>query len=146
MARGVNKVILIGNLGADPEIKYTQGGTAVCNLRIATGEAVKGQDGKWTERTEWHKVVVFGKTAENCKQYLHKGKQIYLEGRLQTRSWDDKQTGAKRYITEVVAREVQFLGGGSGQGQTGGNGYANGSGNGYGGDYGPPPMDDDIPF
>ncbi len=158
MARGVNKVILIGNLGADPEMKYTPNGTAVCNLRIATGEAFKGQDGNWQERTEWHRVVTFGKTAENCGQYLAKGRQVYIEGRLQTRSWDDQQ-GQKRFSTEIVAREIQFLGGGAGGGggqgggyggggQGGGGGYGN-QGGGYGGgdSYGgPPPTDDDIPF
>lgn len=156
MARGVNKVILIGNLGADPEMKYTPNGTAVCNLRIATGEAFKGQDGNWQERTEWHRVVAFGKTAENCGQYLAKGRQVYIEGRLQTRSWEDQQ-GLKRFSTEVVAREVQFLGGGAGGGGGQGGGYSGGQGGGQGGGYnnqggggdsfgGPPPSDDDIPF
>lgn len=165
MARGVNKVILVGNLGADPEMKYTPSGTAVCNLRIATGEAFKGQDGNWQERTEWHRVVAFGKTAENCGQYLAKGRQIYLEGRLQTRSWEDQQ-GQKRFTTEIVAREIQFLGGGAGGGggqggygggqggggyggnQSGGGGYGNqGGGGGYDDSFGgPPPADDDIPF
>jgi len=162
MARGVNKVIILGNLGADPEMKYTANGTAVCNLRIATSEAFKGQDGNWQERTEWHRVVVYGKSAENCGQYLSKGRQVYIEGRLQTRSWDD-QSGQKRWMTEIVAREVQFLGGGQQGGQGGGyggqGGQQGGQGGGYGGGYGqqqgghpddgfggPPPSDDDIPF
>lgn len=156
MARGVNKVIILGNLGADPEMKYTANGTAVCNLRIATSEAFKGQDGQWQERTEWHRVVVYGKSAENCGQYLSKGRQVYVEGRLQTRSWDD-QSGQKRWMTEVVARDVQFLGGGQAGGQGGGYG-GGGQGGGYGGGHGnqgghpddsfggPPPSDDDIPF
>ena len=155
MARGVNKVILVGNLGADPELKYTTSGTAVCTFRLATGEAFKNAQGEWQERTEWHRVVVWGKTGENCANYLSKGRQVYLEGRLQTRSWDD-QDGNKRYMTEVVAREVQFLGGqqGGGGGNYGGGGQQGGGqqggGNygGGGGDFGgPPPMDDDdIPF
>lgn len=104
----LNKVILIGNLGADPEVRFTGSGQAVANMRIATTE-------KWTsgeksgEQTEWHKIVVFGKQAENCKQYLAKGRQIYVEGRLQTRQWDDRD-GNKRYTTEVVAQRVLFLG------------------------------------
>lgn len=156
MARGVNKVILLGNLGADPEMKYTPNGTAVCNLRIATSESFKGQDGQWQERTEWHRVVVYGKTAENCGQYLAKGRQVYIEGRLTTRSWDD-QSGQKRWMTEVVARDVQFLAGGAGGGPSQGGhggGYGGGQGGqgghgGHGGDDGfggPPPSDDDIPF
>lgn len=158
MARGVNKVILIGNLGADPEMKYTPNGTAVCNLRIATSESFKGQDGNWQERTEWTRVVVFGKLAENCGQYLAKGRQVYIEGRLQTRSWDDQQ-GQKRFMTEIVAREVQFLGGGgateSPQNGRSGTGQGYGRGNrgsdqngGYGNDgFGGPPVDDnDMPF
>lgn len=110
MARGVNKVILIGNLGADPEVRYTANGTAVTQLSIATSERVPAGEGNWEDRTEWHRVVAFGKTAENCGNYLSKGRQIYVEGRLQTRQWEDAQ-GVKRYTTEVVAREVQFLGG-----------------------------------
>ena len=155
MARGVNKVILVGNLGADPELKYTTSGTAVCTFRLATGEAFKNAQGEWQERTEWHRVVVWGKTGENCANYLGKGRQVYIEGRLQTRSWDD-QDGNKRYMTEVVAREVQFLGGQQGGGQPGGGGGNYGGGGqsgggnygGGGGDFGgPPPMDDDdIPF
>lgn len=109
MARGVNKVILIGNLGADPEVRYTPNGTAVVQINIATTERVPVGDGNWEDRTEWHRVVAFGKTAENCGNYLSKGRQVYIEGRLQTRQWEDAQ-GVKRYTTEVVAREVQFLG------------------------------------
>ncbi len=105
----VNKVILIGNLGADPEMRYTQSGTAVANFRIATSERFKDQSGEWQERTEWHRVVFFGRTAEVCGEYLTKGRQIYVEGRLQTRSWEDKE-GATRYTTEVVGREMKMLG------------------------------------
>jgi single-strand DNA-binding protein len=105
----VNKVILIGNLGADPELRYTSGGKAVAELRIATSRKYKSKDGGTQEDTQWHRVVVWEKTAENCKEYLAKGRQIYVEGRLQTRQWEDKD-GNKRYTTEVVAEQVLFLG------------------------------------
>jgi single-strand DNA-binding protein len=101
----LNKVTLIGNLGADPEVRFTGSGQPVANFSIATTE--KWQGG---EKTEWHRVVVFGKQAENCKEYLSKGRQVYVEGRLQTRQWDDK-TGNKRYTTEIIALRVLFLGG-----------------------------------
>ena len=114
MARSLNKVMLIGNLGADPEIKYTPNGTAVANLRIATSDNRKNKDGEWEERTEWHRVVVWGKLAELCEKYLSKGRQCFVEGRLQTRSWDDKD-GNKRYTTEIVASTIQFLGGATAQ-------------------------------
>ena len=110
MAGGVNKVILIGHLGADPEIRYTQNGAPVANLRLATSESWKNKNGQKEERTEWHRVVAWSKLAELAGQYLSKGRQIYVEGRLQTRSWDDKD-GNKRYSTEIVATNIQFLGG-----------------------------------
>src|SRR5215468_8255573 len=110
-AGGVNKVILIGNLGADPELRYTPGGQAVCDIRLATNESWTDKNGQKQERTEWHRVVMWGKPAEICKQYLAKGQKLYVEGRLQTRSWDDKE-GNKRYSTEVVATDFMFLGGG----------------------------------
>jgi single-strand DNA-binding protein len=112
----VNKVILIGNLGANPELKYLPSGQPVCEIRLATNEVFNDQQGQRQERTEWHRVVVYGKQAENCSQYLAKGRSCYIEGRLRTRSWDDKD-GNKRYMTEIVADRVQFLGGGMGQGQ-----------------------------
>jgi single-strand DNA-binding protein len=150
MARGVNKVILIGNLGADPEMKYTAGGTAMCKFRLATSEQFRDRDGNNQERTEWHKVVVWAKLAEICGQYLSKGRQVYVEGSLQTRSWDD-QDGNKRFMTEVVAREVQFLGSGGpggGSGAGSGSGPSGGGGGGGGQDFGgpPPAPEDDIPF
>src|SRR5262252_1384903 len=111
----VNKVIVIGNLGADPELRYTPGGQAVCDLRVATTEQWTDKSGERKEQTEWHRVVVWGKQAENCSQYLSKGRQVYVEGRLRTRQWDDKE-GNKRYTTEIVAQTVQFLGGGRGEG------------------------------
>ena len=104
----LNKVMLIGNLGADPELRYTPSQMAVCSLRIATNERRKSADGQWTDHTEWHSVTVWGKQAENCNQYLQKGKQVYIEGRLQTRKWQD-QEGKDRYKTDIIASSVQFL-------------------------------------
>lgn len=105
---GVNKVILIGRLGADPEVRYTPGGAAVANFRMATSENWT-KDGEKQERTEWHKIVAFGKLGEICGEYLVKGKQVYIEGRIQTRSWEDKD-GNKRWMTEIVASSMQMLG------------------------------------
>jgi len=108
----VNKVILVGNLGADPEVRHTQGNRAVCNLSVATTEVWKDkQSGQKQEKTEWHKVTVWGDQAENCGKYLAKGRMVYVEGKLQTRQWDDKE-GNKRYSTDVVADRIVFLGGG----------------------------------
>jgi single-strand DNA-binding protein len=106
----VNKVILLGRLGQDPELKYTPGGAAVCNFSVATTEAWTDKQGQKQEKTEWHRIVVWGKLAELCNQYLSKGRQAFVEGRLQTRSWDDKD-GTKRYTTEIMANTVQFIGG-----------------------------------
>jgi single-strand DNA-binding protein len=117
----VNKAIIIGNLGADPEVRYTQSGSAVANLSIATNERWTDKSGQSQERTEWHRVVVFGKTAENCAKYLSKGRQVYVEGRIQTRDWQDKD-GNKRYSTEIVANNVTFLSGGNGGDFNGGGG------------------------
>lgn len=111
----VNKVILLGRLGQDPELKHTPSGTAVCNFSLATSEYWADKTGQRQERTEWHRVVVWGKLAELCNQYLGKGRQAFVEGRLQTRSWD-AQDGSKRYTTEIVATTVQFIGA---QGQPG---------------------------
>lgn len=146
MARGLNKVMLIGNIGADPEIKYTPGGTPIANLRIATTESRKNKDGDWEDITEWHRVVMFGKQAEICKDYLRKGSKIFVEGRLQTRSWDD-QSGQKKYMTEIVGNQMMMLdqradaqSHGSGSRSSGSNGYPDA-----------PPEDinvpdDDLPF
>ena len=120
----VNKVILVGRLGQDPEIKYTPSGAAVCNFTLATSESWADKSGQKQEKTEWHRVVVWGKLAELCNQYLAKGRQAYLEGSLQTRSWDDKQ-GQKRYTTEINARTVQFLGGNASAGQSQGQSRPN---------------------
>jgi len=125
----INKVILIGNLGRDPEMRYTQGGTAVCQLSLATTRTYTNKSNDRVEETEWHRVVVWGKQAESCNQYLSKGRQAYIEGRLQTRNYDDKD-GNKKYITEVIADVVQFLGS---RGEGGGGGGAGGAGAGAGG-------------
>jgi single-strand DNA-binding protein len=106
---GVNKVILVGHLGSDPEIRYTTGGTPVGNFRMATTERWVSKNGERGERTEWHRIVVWGKLAEICAEYLVKGKQVYIEGRLQTRQWQDKE-GAKRFTTEVTANNMVMLG------------------------------------
>lgn len=109
MASGINKVILIGRLGQDPEVRYTSNGGAVANFSLATNESWTDKAGQKQERTEWHKIVVWGKLAELCGQYLQKGGQAFVEGRLQTRDWTDKE-GNKRYTTEIVAQNIQFLG------------------------------------
>jgi single-strand DNA-binding protein len=156
----VNKVILVGNLGADPELKYTPSNRPVCNLSVATNEVFKDKSGQRQERTEWHRVTVWGDQAENCSKYLAKGRMVYVEGRLQTRSWDDKE-GKKRYSTDVVADRVVFLSTGSGAGEGARRGGGGGGGRPQWGDepaapapsasgaddsHGPPPSDDDIPF
>ncbi len=105
----INKVILIGRLGADPELRYTPGGKAVASLRLATSEQWTGKDGEKTEKTEWHRVVAWGRLGEICGEYLKKGSQVYIEGRLQTRSWEDRE-GGKRYTTEIIALTMQMLG------------------------------------
>lgn len=121
MARGVNKVILVGNLGRDPEVRYSPNGQAVANVTIATSESWKDKNtGDKQERTEWHRVVFFGKLAEIAGEYLKKGAQIYVEGRLQTRKWQDKD-GADRYTTEIVASEMQMLGSREGRGAPAGD-------------------------
>ena len=125
MARGINKVILVGNLGQDPELRYTGSGTAVCNMRIATSESYKDRDGNMVENTEWHTVVAWARLAEICGEYLKKGRQVYIEGSLQTRQWDDKD-GNTRYSTEIKAREMQMLGS-----RDGGDGYSRGGGDSY---------------
>jgi len=107
----MNRTELIGNLGADPELIQTPSGTAVCNLRVATNESYTDKAGQKVEKVEWHRIVCFGKLGENCHKYLAKGRQVFVAGKLQTRSWEDKD-GVKRFTTEIVAREVEFLGGG----------------------------------
>lgn len=104
----INKAILIGNLGADPELRTTAGGQSVCELRVATSDRFKSKDGEWQDRTEWHRVVCWGRDADNAAKFLSKGSKVYVEGRIQTREWTDQQ-GAKRYTTEIVAQLVKFL-------------------------------------
>lgn len=157
MARGVNKVILIGNLGSDPEVRYTPDGVPVANFSLATNESWNDKDGQRQERTEWHRLVLWRRQAEVAQQYLKKGSKIYVEGRLQTRSWDD-QSGQKRYATEIVVNDMQMLdsrgeGGGSGGRDAGYNPPGDPSGGQNVGpatqpDASPPPGgdDDDLPF
>jgi single-strand DNA-binding protein len=161
MARGVNKVIIIGNLGADPESRAMPSGASVANLRIATTESWRDkQSGEQQERTEWHRVALFGRLAEVASEYLRKGSQVYIEGSLRTRKWQDKQ-GNERYTTEIVANDMQMLGGRGGGGGGGGGGgsgggapprentdYGQSTGNAGGGSSGGEgtDFDDDIPF
>jgi single-strand DNA-binding protein len=163
MARGINKVILVGNLGADPEVRYSAGGTAIASLRIATSESwMDKQSGERQERTEWHRVKLFGRLAEIAGEYLKKGRQVYIEGSLRTDKYTG-QDGVERYSTDIIANEMQMLGGGGSEGGGGGGfqrerpqgGQRQGGGN-YGGAQqrspAPPPADnggfedDDIPF
>ena len=141
----VNKVILVGNLGRDAELRYTPGGAAVATLNLATTEVWNDKNQQRQEKTEWHRVVLWGKQAESLQEYLTKGKQIYVEGRLQTRQWDDKD-GNKRYTTEIKADRITLLGGGGGRG----GGMSERSPASHSGGMDEPPMepitDDDIPF
>jgi len=169
MARGLNKVMLIGNLGADPEVRYGASGSAITNVRLATAESWRDKEtGDQQERTEWHRVVFFGRLAEIAAEYLKKGSQVYVEGSIRTRKWTDKE-GQEKYTTEIVANEMQMLGGRGGMGGGGGSpgfdegggggggaprgaprgGGARSGGGGGGRDQGGPPpddFDDDIPF
>ncbi len=138
----VNKVILVGNLGRDPEIRATASGVPVANLSLATNRRWNDRDGNPQEQTEWHRVVVFGRQAEVAGQYLSRGRQIYVEGRIQTRSWEDRETGEKKYMTEVVCEVFKMLGRrGDGEGQQGVPQAGSPAD-----DMGPEPEDDDIPF
>ncbi len=151
MARGINKVILVGNLGADPETRYTPSGSAVTNIRLATTESWRDrQSGENQERTEWHRIVFFNRLAEIAGEYLRKGSQVYIEGKLQTRKWQD-QSGQDRYTTEVVANEMQMLGGrpGGTANMSGGMGASQAPAREPAGADAPPAgddFDDDIPF
>jgi len=139
----VNKVILIGNLGKDPEVRYTQSGRAVARFSIATTEFWNDQEGNRQERTEWHNIIVWGKQGETCAQYLAKGRQVFIEGSIRSRSYDDK-SGTKRYITEIIAQRVRFLGGGGGT-RIAPEAEGESSGEPVSGEQSPP-SDDDIPF
>src|SRR6202030_280775 len=128
--KSVNKVTLLGNLGKDPEVKYTPQGTAVAKLALATNERYKDKEGQWQDRTEWHNVVLWQRLAEIAREYLNTGSKVYIEGKLQTRSWEDKQTNQKRYMTEVVANDLVLLGGrGDGSGDSGGYSRGTAAGN-----------------
>lgn len=144
---GVNKVILVGRLGADPDVKQLSSGKSVCQLSLATSESWMDRDGQKQEKTEWHRIVVWGKMADVCGRHLSKGRQIYAEGRLQTRSWEDQQ-GQKRYTTEIVANTVQFLGSNNSERSQNQGNYGDSQGGG-GQDFGPEPSFDsseEIPF
>jgi len=162
MARGVNKVILIGKLGGDPETRYTQSGSAITTIKLATSESWKDKaTGEQQERTEWHRVAMFGRLGEIAAEYLKKGSQVYIEGSIRTRKWQDKE-GKERFSTEIVANDMQMLGGRSGGGEgmsRGGGGrsmggappqdqseYGESAGSGAGPSRGKDDFDDDIPF
>ena len=151
MARGINKVIIVGNVGGDPETRYMPSGSAVTNLTVATNESWKDkQTGEKKERTEWHRVAMFNRLAEIAAEYLRKGSQVYIEGKLRTRKWQDKD-GQDRYTTEIIADEMQMLGGRGGSGDFGGGSQGGGRAPSQGGGNAPPQpgpddFDDDIPF
>ena len=154
MAKSVNKVILLGNLGKDPEIKYTAGGTAVAKFTLATNERFKDKEGNWQDRTEWHNITCWARLAEIASEYLKKGRSVYIEGSLRTDSWDDKQTGQKKYSTYINASDLVLIGGREGgQGGSGGRPQAAAANNEF--DQSGPAeeahagtqiTDDDIPF
>ena len=127
--KSVNKVILLGNLGKDPEVKYTPQGTPVAKLTVATNYRYKDKNEQWQDQTEWHNVVLWQRLAEIAGEYLKKGSKVYIEGRLQTRSWEDKQTNQKRYMTEIVANDLVLLGGRGEGGESGGSSRSSSSGN-----------------
>jgi single-strand DNA-binding protein len=152
MAKSVNKVILLGNVGKDPEIRATANGMTVANFSIATTDRIKGQDGQYTDKTEWHNLVAFQRTAEIVRDYVKKGNKLYVEGRLQTSSWDDKASGQKKYRTEIIVSDLSLLSG-RGEGGESGGGYSRSSTASYGSapvsqpDYADQGItDDDIPF
>jgi single-strand DNA-binding protein len=155
MAKSVNKVILLGNVGKDPEIRSTAGGMTVANFSIATTDRIKGADGQFTDKTEWHNLVAFQRTAEIVRDYVKKGNKLYIEGRLSTSTWDDKATGQKKYKTEIIVSDLSLLSGrGEGGESSGGGGYSKSSTASYGSgapaaapDYADQGItDDDIPF
>ncbi len=142
MAKSLNKCMLIGNLGKDPELRYTSSGVAVATFSLATSDSWKDQEGNQQERTEWHNIVAWRKLAEICGEWLKKGKKVYIEGRIQTRSYDDKNTGQKRYITEIVADSLIMLDGGGGRASADNSGSASTS------ESAAPPVapEEDLPF
>ena len=156
--KSVNKVILVGNLGKDPELKYTPQGTPVAKFSLATNERFKDKDGNWQDRTEWHNITAWARTAEIAGEYLKKGNKVYIEGSLRTHSWDDKQTNQKKYMTEIVVNDMVLLGGRGEAGSGGeGGGYSRGASAGGGNNNfdqrapepehaSAPISDEDIPF
>jgi single-strand DNA-binding protein len=124
MAKGVNKVFLLGNVGKDPEIRTTPNGMTVASFSLATAERAKDAQGNWTDKTEWHNLVAFQRTAEIVRDYVKKGTQIFVEGKIQTRSWDDKESGQKKYRTEILVNELSLLGGGAGRSEGGSSSYS----------------------
>jgi len=152
MAKGVNKVLLLGNVGKDPEIRSTAGGMTIASFTLATADRQKDAQGNWADKTEWHNLVCFQRTAEVVRDYVKKGTQLFIEGKIQTRSWDDKESGQKRYKTEILVNELTLLGSKSGGSE--GGGYSKSSTASY--DQRPPASqpdyadtgitDDDIPF
>jgi single-strand DNA-binding protein len=122
MAKGVNKVFLLGNVGKDPEIRSTAGGMIVASFSLATADRQKDQQGNWQDKTEWHNLVAFSRTAEIVRDYVKKGTQLFIEGKIQTRSWDDKESGQKKYRTEILINEMSLLGGGPGRSEGAGAG------------------------
>ena len=160
MAKGVNKVMLLGNVGKDPEIRTTAGGMTVASFSLGSADRAKGEQGNWADKTEWHNLVCFQRTAEIVRDYVKKGSQLFVEGKIQTRSWDDKESGQKKYRTEILVNELSLLGG-RGDGSGGGGNYerSSGSAGGYSGarsagsapapanDYADQGItDEDIPF
>ena len=153
MAKGVNKVFLLGNVGKDPEIRATAGGMTIASFTLATADRAKDQQGNWADKTEWHNLVAFQRTAEIVRDYVKKGTQVFVEGKIQTRSWDDKESGAKRYRTELLVNELSLLGKPGGEGGGGGS-YSKSSSSSYGSpasssqpEYADQGItDDDIPF
>ncbi|MGA7521182.1 MAG: single-stranded DNA-binding protein [Acidobacteriaceae bacterium] len=124
MAKSVNKVILVGNVGKDPEMKVAGTGTSIATFSLATSDRTKDQQGNWTDRTEWHNLVAFQRTAEIIRDYVKKGAKLYIEGRIQTRSWDDKESGQKKYRTEIIVNDLVLLSG-RGEGESGGSSRSN---------------------
>ena len=158
MAKGVNKVFLLGNVGKDPEIRTTAGGMTVASFSLATADRAKDQQGNWSDKTEWHNLVCFQRTAEIVRDYVKKGTQLFVEGKIQTRSWDDKTSGEKKYKTEILVNELTLLGGKGGDGggeRSSGGGYSKSNTAPYGGSSATPSQpdyadqgitDEDIPF
>jgi len=154
MAKGVNKVLLLGNVGKDPEIRATAGGMTIASFTLATADRAKDAQGNWADKTEWHNLVAFQRTAEVVRDYVKKGTQLFIEGKIQTRSWDDKESGQKKYRTEILVNELTLLGSKQGGGESSGGGYSKSSTASY--DQRPPASqpeyadqgitDDDIPF